>query len=243
MADVRSRLVLACGASIALASVLAACSGGKSSSPAPSTHATATPTPAPSGSGNATATPTPHATATPTGGATATPTPGATGTPGSGLTYTFPVATQATLTLTANQTPQPVTIPVYHSITVSAQFSAPSVSGSLTFSDGLNNGDITPAVPTDNASAATPVIYMSVYNGGASDISFGGNFPQLTLTDTSGFGGKTSCEFDSYNNGTWQTLVSAAISGDSVTLGPESIPGNTVDFAATNQSIVAFACS
>jgi hypothetical protein len=241
MADVRSRLVLACSASIALAAVLAACSSGSKSTPNPSAGATATPTPAPTGSGTATATPKP--TATPTGGATATPTPAATSTPGAGLTYTFPAATQTTLPLTANQTPGPVTLPAYHNITISGQFGPPNVNGSLVFSDGLNNGDITPAVPTDNASAATPLIYMSVYNGGSSDISFGTQIPQLTLTDTAGFGGNTSCEFDSYNGGTWKTLLTATASGTSVTFGPESIPGNTVDFAATNQSIVAFACS
>jgi hypothetical protein len=243
MADVRSRLVLACGASLALAALLAACSSGSKSTPTPPSHATATPTPAPSGTGSATATPTPKPTGTPTGSATATPTPGATSTPGTGLTYTFPAATQTTLTLTANQTPQPVTLPAYHNITVVGQFGPPSVTGSLVFSDGLNNGDITPAVPADNASAATPIIYMSVYNGGSSDISFGTQIPQLTLTDTAGFGSNTSCEFDSYNSGTWKTLLTATVSGSSVTFGPESIPGNTVDFAATNQSIVAFACS
>lgn len=230
-----------------MAAGLAACGGTSSSTPSagatatPTGSATATPTPKPSGS--ATATPT----ASPTGSATATATPTASPTGAATPTYVFPASTKATLTLTANQTPPLVTEPTYDNITITAQFAAPSVSGTLIFNDGLDNGDVTPTVPADNAATGyTPVVYLSVYNPGTTDISFGANIPQISVADSAGFGSQTTCNFDSYSNHggsglAWNTLLSSSISGNTVTFGPTSIAGNTVDFEP-GQQIVSVAC-
>jgi hypothetical protein len=154
------------------------------------------------------------------------------------------------MTLTAGTTPARISLSAYHNISMSAQFGPPNASGSLMFSDALNNGDVTPnTLPADNATAGyTPLIYLSIYNGGTVDISFGTAFPQVQVTDSSGFGGATSCEFDVYsdngnNSVVWHSVgQTGAVSGTTVTIGPGTLPpGNTVDFQP-GQQLTAIAC-
>ncbi len=157
-----------------------------------------------------------------------------------------------TLTATAGQTPAAVNLSAYGNISASVQFGqVVSGSGTITLSDALNNGDVSPALPADNATAGfSPVVYFSAYNSGPSTISFGANTPQFTLTKTTGFGGATTCEFDVYgeqgNNGgrAWFSPQSATgtISGNTVTVNSVALPpGNTVDFSP-GQQIVAISC-
>jgi len=155
------------------------------------------------------------------------------------------------LNLTAGTTPALVSLSAYNSISLSAQFAAPNISGSLAFSDALNNGDVTPnTLPADNATAGfTPIVYLSIYNGSTATVSFGTAFPHLSLTDLNGFGGATVCEFDVYSsNGGNSGLVWHSIgqfgttSGTSVTIGPGTLPpGNSVDFQP-GQQVTAVAC-
>ena len=154
----------------------------------------------------------------------------------------------ATMNAVAGQTPALVSLSAYNNVSLSAQFGPASFgSGPLLFSDALNNGDVSPnTLPADNAAAGfVPVIYLSVYNGGTSDINFGTTTPAITLTKSTGFGGATSCNFDIFNNpGTglqWSTFLNAAISGNTVTFAAVSIPGNSVDFFPGQQE-TAFAC-
>jgi len=151
---------------------------------------------------------------------------------------------------TQGTAPSAVSLAAYHNISVSIQFAAPaSGSGTLNFSDALNNGDVSPnSLPADNSSAGfTPLIYISVVNSG-STISFGANVPQFQISDSAGFGGATTCSLDTYsihgNNNTPSWSASGAtgtISGNSVTIGPATLPQGTVDFQ-TGQQIVAIAC-
>ncbi len=113
---------------------------------------------------------------------------------------------------------------------------------------GFNTGDITPAVPTDNATAGTALIYGSFYNGTANDISFGTSTPKVVLTDTSGLGASpTSCSLDVYaNNGgsslTWNSVATGVPSGNSVTIPAAALGGSsTLDFEP-GQQIIAVSC-
>ncbi len=245
-----------------------------SPSPTPTASPTATPTPAatasptatptPAGTASPTPTPTPRPTATPTPSSTPSPTPRPTATPTPSPTPS-PTATpssapaptwilggaKATLNLTAGTTPALISLSAYNSISLSAQFAAPNISGSLAFSDALNNGDVTPnTLPADNATAGfTPIVYLSIYNGSTATISFGTAFPHLSLTDLNGFGGATVCEFDVYSrNGGNSALLWHSIgqfgttSGTTVTIGPGTLPpNNSVDFQP-GQQVTAVAC-
>jgi hypothetical protein len=216
--------------------------------PTPAATASPTATPTPAGTASPTPTPTPRPTATPT----PSPTPSPTATPSSAPAPTWILGgATATLNLTASTTPALLSLSAYQTISLSAQFAAPNISGSLAFSDALNNGDVTPnTLPADNATAGfTPIVYISIYNGSTATISFGTAFPHLSLTDLNGFGGATVCEFDVYSrNGVNSGLVWHSIgqfgttSGTSVTIGPGTLqPGNSVDFQP-GQQVTAVAC-
>ncbi len=134
-------------------------------------------------------------------------------------------------------------------VTLQATFGAATAgSGTVDVNLGFNNGDITPAVPTDNASAGfTAVVFASFYNPG-STITFGNTTPVVTLTDTSGFSGATACELDAYSgNGSgslsWQSVSSTGtISGTSVTVPSSTLSGSsTLDFQP-GQQVVAVSC-
>jgi virginiamycin B lyase len=156
----------------------------------------------------------------------------------------------ASLSAIQGQTPAAVNLSAYNNVSASIQFSQDSSgSSTLSFSDALDNGDITPnTLPVDNATAGyTPVIYLSIYNPGPTTVSFGSNTPGVSLTKTTGFGGATTCHLDGYfSNGgapTWQFINgTGAISGTSVTVNPATLGGgNTVDFTP-GQTVVAVAC-
>ncbi|TAM88825.1 hypothetical protein EPN42_08610 [bacterium] len=222
-----NRLFFLAGGSLLLAAAVAACGGGSSSSPSIPPGATPAPTSSPTTSPNPTASPSSAPAAT----------------------WTFAGST-ATLTGTAGQTPALVSLAAYHNISATIQFGTDSAgSGTLNVSDALNNGtDVTPStLPQDTATAGTtPLIYVSVYNGSTTTVSFGSNSPKVTVTDSAGFGSATTCELDVYakNGGsspTWNSIgASGAISGTTVTLNPVAISG-TVDFQP-GQQIIAIAC-
>ncbi|HVA36656.1 MAG TPA: hypothetical protein VNJ51_03505 [Candidatus Dormibacteraeota bacterium] len=117
-------------------------------------------------------------------------------------------------------------------------------------SDAVYSGDISPAtLPTDNATAGyTPLIYVSFYNGSTTTLTFGSTTPTVSVTDSAGFGGATTCELDVYskNGGSalaWNAIgASGSVSGNAVTIGPVSLgAGSTVDFKP-GQQILAIAC-
>jgi hypothetical protein len=152
------------------------------------------------------------------------------------------------MTAVTGQTPSLVSLSPYNNVSLTVQFAPVNFgNGTVTFSDALNNGDISPnTLPVDNATAGfVPVIYLSLYNGSTSDINFGTTTPALTMTKSTGFGGATSCNFDIYKDQgsglKWSTFLTAAISGNTVTFASMSIPGNTVDFFPGQQE-TAFAC-
>lgn len=145
-----------------------------------------------------------------------------------------------------------LSLAAYKNITVAVQFgTVTSGGGTLDVSDATNTGaDVTPnTLPLDTASAGfSPVIYISFYNAGTTTISFGSNTPQVTVTDSAGFAGATTCELDVYStpNGggsqTWQSVgASGTVSATSVTIAAVSIAPETVDFQP-RQQIVAVAC-
>lgn len=221
----------------AAAVAVSACGGGGGSSGNPATTApTQTPT----------SLPTVTASATPTSAPTATPTP--TSSPVA-PTWTFSGST-TTMTATNGQAPALVSLSSYQNLAFTAQFATVvSGSGTIAVSDAINNGsDITPnTLPADNATTGTPMLYLSFYNGGSADISFGQNLPTLTMTDSAGYGTKTTCSFDVYSkNGgaspTWNAILNGNIAGNTVTIGPGTLPaGNTVDFKP-GQQVVAISC-
>jgi hypothetical protein len=114
---------------------------------------------------------------------------------------------------------------------------------------GFDNGDITPTLPADNATANTPIIYVSLYNPTSSTISFGTTTPTINLTDTSGFGGATTCELDVYNNSSgtysWVSISGAtgAPSGNSVTISSAPATGGGGLQIKPGQQIVAVSCN
>jgi hypothetical protein len=164
--------------------------------------------------------------------------------------YTFAGST-ASVTYTAGQTPTAASLTAYHGITVTATFVAPtSGNGTINYSDAINNGDITPSgFVADNATTGyTPIVYLSADNVGTQDISFGANVPTIQLGDLS-LTSYTSCNFDVYgsngnNTYSWFTAPNAGTpSGSGVTVGGGTLPaGNTVDFKAGSQQIIAVSC-
>ncbi len=154
-------------------------------------------------------------------------------------------------------TTTPISLAAYHNIGVTVTFAEPiSGSGTLQFSDALNNAlsvnDVTPDnLPVDNATANyTPIIYVSTYNAGTSTINFGANLPEIQLVDTSLSGVYTNSEFDVYgkqpnsNAPTWFTVGNTgSVSGSGVTVGPATLTGgnNMVDFQP-GQQIIAVSC-
>ncbi|MGH7709332.1 MAG: hypothetical protein ACREM8_07055 [Vulcanimicrobiaceae bacterium] len=201
------------------ASLLAAC-GGSSSSPTPNANPTPTP---PAG---ATPTPTP-----PPPGATPTPTapPGGYTFGGASGTNSFAPGANGTITLGAYA---PIT-----SATFTFGNNTASSSFSLTITDALNNGDITPAgFPADNAVAgATPIVYFQISNPTSTDGTFGSTTPQIAIVDSAGFGSFASCSFDVYSdNGSglmwFSPGITAAPSGTTLTLAAKNIAPSTIDF-------------
>jgi len=134
------------------------------------------------------------------------------------------------------------------SVTFAATFSANTGgNGTIDVNLGLNNGDIVPALPTDNANvAATVKVYASFYNPTSGTIRFGTTTPLVVMTDTSGFGGATVCELDAYTqNGSslsWNFVASGAVLLNTATIAPVSLGvGGTVSFNP-GQQLVAVAC-
>ncbi len=125
----------------------------------------------------------------------------------------------------------------------------------MQFSDALNGAqsviDVTPnSLPADNATAAyTPIIYLSVYNAGTTDIAFGTAIPQITLSDTSLTGTYTTCNFDVYgsqgnsNTPSWFFVgASGSVTGSGVNIPAGTLGGgNSVDFKA-GQQVIAVSC-
>lgn len=153
---------------------------------------------------------------------------------------------------TNGQAPALLSLAAYKNVTAAVQFGTVTAGGgTINVSDATNTGaDVSPnTLPTDNASAGfTPVIYLSFYNAGTTTISFGSNTPQVTVSDSAGFAGATTCELDVYStpNGggskTWHSVgASGTVSANSVTIAPASIAPDTVDFQP-GQQVVAIAC-
>ncbi len=167
-------------------------------------------------------------------------------------TWTF-LGSSTSLSLSNGQTPGPANLSAYNNVSVSVQLGqVTSGSGTLNFTDALNNGDINPnTVPADNATSGyAPVIYVSAFNAGPQTISTGTTAPAISVTKTTGFGSATSCNLDLYaKNGsvtpTWSTLqgATAVISGNTVSIPATTLPGgNTVDFQPGDQPVLAVAC-
>jgi hypothetical protein len=103
--------------------------------------------------------------------------------------------------------------------------------------------------PADTATSGyTPIIYLSAANTGTQDISFGTSVPTIQLGDTS-LTSYTSCNFDVYgssgnNTYSWFTAPNAGTpNGNGVTVGGGTLPaGNSVDFKAGGQQIIAVSC-
>jgi hypothetical protein len=139
----------------------------------------------------------------------------------------------------------------YGAVAVSLAFSqdSNSTTGTLDMNLGLNNGDITPAIsPTDDATFGnTALVYVSLYNPMATTLRFGAT--TITVTDSSGFGGATTCELDNYVSGGgpiaagWASSGSTgAVSGDSVTIAP-SVYDKYITFSPGGQFIQAVSCN
>ncbi|MGC2128473.1 MAG: hypothetical protein WA629_00130 [Candidatus Aquilonibacter sp.] len=130
-------------------------------------------------------------------------------------------------------------------VTLTATFSASTAgSGTVDVNLGFNNGDITPAVPTDTV--GTAVIYGSFYNPTTSDLGFGTSTPKVVMTDTGGLA-PNACSLDVYaNNGgsslTWNSVATGTPSGNSVTINATPLGGSsTLDFEP-GQQIIAVSC-
>ena len=194
--------------------LIAACGGSSTSTPS-TTAPSGSPSTSPSGS--------------PSSNPSSAPTPA----------YAFP-APQATM-LSTNPT---VTL-TQGAVTLTATFSASTAgSGTIDVNLGFNNGDITPAAPTDTV--GTAVIYGSFYNPTTSNLGFGTSTPKVVMTDTSGLP-TTSCSLDVYanNNGTglmWNSVATGTPAGNSVTINAAPLGGSsTLDFSP-GQQIIAVSC-
>ncbi len=221
-----------------------------SPSPSPSSSASGNPSPSPSSSASGNPSPSPSSSAS--GNPSASPSSAPTTVP---QTWTFG-GSSAPGTFTAGTMPSAVNLVAYQGIGVSVQFAAPtSGSGTLQFSDALNNGDVSPNnLPPDSGTSGatagyTGIIYLSTYNAGTGTISFGSAIPTITVADTSLMGTYTTCEFDVYGkqgNGTMPVWFSVGVSGtvtsNGVIVGPGTLgAGNSVDFQP-GQQIIAVSC-
>jgi hypothetical protein len=226
-----NRRLLASATLLPLLAMLAGCVGSSVSTPL---------SPGSSGSG---ASPAPSASSS---GASPNPSVSAPVT----ATWTFG-GTTANLVAVSGQTPALVTLSPYQGIAHTIQFGAVTLgSGTITVTDALNNGaDVTPStLPADNATAgATPISYVSFYNGTLATIGFGANTPTIHITDTAGFGTAITCELDVYsNNGgsspRWgSTGAIGTIAGTSVTINSTAAVGGLVEFQP-GQQVTAIAC-
>jgi hypothetical protein len=152
---------------------------------------------------------------------------------------------------TAGQTPNGITLVPYNGLSASFAFVAPLTgSATLTISDALNNGDVTPnTLPADNAN--TPykyLVYFSFFNPGPQGVAFGYT-PQVQLTNTNGFGGATLCEIDElalFNGAssppTWRNLgASAPVSGNTVSVPATYLFGSSVTIQP-GQYVIGIGC-
>ncbi|MGH7715000.1 MAG: hypothetical protein ACREML_03280 [Vulcanimicrobiaceae bacterium] len=184
---------------------------------------------------------------------TATPTSTPTGSASASF-YTFGGSTDS-LSVTQGSTPIPAVLNAYQNVTVSSiQFAvSASGSGTLAFSDAVNNGsDITPSgfLADSGSNAATPgytpIVYISVVNSGATTINFGSALPSIQIM--AALTPYTSCHFDALNsNGSgssWlYTQASGTPSSTSVTIPAGALGGGSqVEFQANSQQILAIAC-
>ncbi len=167
-----------------------------------------------------------------------------------GLSRTENFRSDNNVTITTGTAVPTVSLPTYSGITLTETWGTPLTSGTLSFADALNNGDITNhSLPADNATAGyTPVIYFSITNAGSQDVSFGTAFPKVTVS--AGSLPYTTCELDIYDSPQGSNTVSWNNPGgpsgivflNSVTIGPGTIPSGTVDFPGQSQSAGAIAC-
>ncbi len=234
-------------------------SGSSSPTPAPSPELSASPTVAPSEVPTIapsaapvevpTATPTEVPTATPTEVPTAAPTDAPTAaptdvptssatippippTPGGispsptwgfgGSTGTLPTGTSSAF----------VSLAPYQGYTVGLDF--PSITSDtvpVQITDALNNGDVSPALPVDNANPpAQPVLYVSIFNAtsGTGTANFGAT---PTVTVTGNFGSATTCGLDILTSAGWissgaaGTVTGGALTIPSMPLGIQLPPG------------------
>jgi len=163
--------------------------------------------------------------------------------------YAFGGASTTT-TFTNGHTPAQTVLGAYQNISATLQFATVTQdSGTLTISDAIGNGDITPSLAADNATTGyTPVVYFSVYNPGPADIQTGTTAPAVSITKSTGFGSATTCNLDVYGDQgsgpVWFTIpgASATISGNTVSVPQTALPpGNNVDFQP-GQQVVAISC-
>lgn len=124
------------------------------------------------------------------------------------------------------------------------QWPAPtSGTASATFSDALNNGDITPnTLPVDKATSGyTPVLYLSIVP--TAQLTFDAT-PSVTISgiNTS----YTTCNLDSYDNSSgsliWSSHISGSASGGTATFTAMSLSGTGQSIKWNGQQILAFAC-
>lgn len=147
-----------------------------------------------------------------------------------------------------------MSLAAYHGVGVTATFVASTAGGgTIDYSDALNGAqsvsDVTPnTLPVDNANTGyTPIIYISAVNTGSQDITFGTTVPTVQLADTS-LGTFTTCNLDVYGSQggglVWFNVPNAGTpNGSGVTVGGGNLgAGNTVDFKAGSQQIIAVSC-
>ena len=144
------------------------------------------------------------------------------------------------------------------------QFAAPTGSGQLVFATAVDQccgqaeNDVTPAtLPKDDATSAmgasnsnNPVLYLSIYNGGSTAISFGTEAPSVSISATGDLAtilsGDISCQLDLYVDETWISAGYFSNQGSelpaSFTIPAASLPnGKSLTFAP-GQSLAAIAC-
>jgi hypothetical protein len=160
----------------------------------------------------------------------------------------------ANLVANVGQMPSPVSLAAYQGISAQIQFGlVTSGSGTITVSDALNNGDVSPnTLPTDvNASTGyTGLLYIAFYNANATAINFGSSTPTIVVTDSAGFGTKTTCGLDIYStvgnsaNLTWNPSGAiGTITGNTVTIPSTTLSsGGTVQFNPASETITAISC-
>lgn len=234
--------LLVMGVSFSILAIAAGCGGSSGGSSNPATAA-------PTSSATSASSPT----SSPSSSSNPSTSPSSSSSPS--VTWTFGGSTDS-VTFTQGQVPVPASLAAYHGVAVTATFVAStSGGGKVNFSDALNGAqsvsDVTPNTLTpDNATTNyTPIIYVSIVNTGSQAISFGTSVPTIQLADTS-LTSYTTCELDVYGsqgNGStssWFTVPNTGTPNASgVTVGGGALTGgNTVDFKAGNQQIVAVSC-